>query len=51
MDMNLELDKSQANEYPEIAFWTGISLANGGSEERKELLGIALNESRWGKNC
>ena len=45
----LELDKSQANEYPEIAFWTGINLANRGDlENGKELTGIALkNHSGW----
>ena len=45
----LELDKSQAEEYPEIAFWTGINLANNGDlENGKELTGIALkSHSGW----
>ena len=45
----LELDMSQAVEYPEIAFWTGINLANKGDLERgKQLTSIALkNHSGW----
>ncbi len=45
----LELDMSQAVEYPEIAFWTGINLANKGDLERgKKLTSIALkNHSGW----
>ena len=40
-----ELEQSKAEEFPEIAFWTGINLANKGDLERgKELLGIALND-------
>ena len=45
----LELDKTQAEEYPEIAFWTGINLANKGELEKgKKLTDIALkNHSGW----
>jgi len=45
----LELDKTQAEEYPEIAFWTGINLANKGDLEKgKKLTDIALkNHSGW----
>ena len=40
-----ELEKSEAEEFPEIAFWTAINLANKGDLERgRELLGIALND-------
>ena len=41
----LELEQSEAEEFPEIAFWTAINLANKGNLERgKEFLGIALND-------
>ena len=40
-----ELEQSEAKEFPEIAFWTAINLANKGDLERgRELLGIALND-------
>ena len=40
-----ELEQSEAEEFPEIAFWTAINLANKGNLERgKEFLGIALND-------
>ena len=40
-----ELEQSEAEEYPEIAFWTAINLANKGDLERgRELLDIALND-------
>ena len=40
-----ELEQSVAEEFPEIAFWTAINLANKGNLERgKEFLGIALND-------
>lgn len=40
-----ELERSEAEEFPEIAFWTAINLANKGDLERgRELLGIALND-------
>jgi len=40
-----ELEQSEAKEFPEIAFWTAIILANKGDLERgRELLGIALND-------
>ncbi|MAC96905.1 MAG: Zn-dependent protease [Euryarchaeota archaeon] len=40
-----ELEQSEAEAFPEIAFWTAINLANKGELERgKELLGIALND-------
>ena len=38
-----ELGQSEAEEFPEIAFWTAINLANKGDLERgRELLGICL---------
>ena len=41
----LELDMSQALEYPEISFWTGISLANKGDFEKgRQLTNIALRD-------
>lgn len=44
-----ELGMSQAMEYPEIAFWTGINLANKGDLERgRQLTSIALkSHSGW----
>ena len=40
-----ELERSEAEEFPEIAFWTAINLTNKGDLERgRELLGIALND-------
>ena len=40
-----ELGQSEAEEFPEIAFWTAINLANKGDLERgRELLDIALND-------
>ena len=40
-----ELKQSEAEEFPEIAFWTAINLANKGDLDRgRELLAIALNE-------
>ena len=40
-----ELKQSEAEEFPEIAFWTAINLANKGDlEGGKELLRIALND-------
>lgn len=40
-----EPEQSVAKEFPEIAFWTAINLANKGDLERgRELLGIALND-------
>ena len=40
-----ELEQSVAEEFPEIAFWTAINLANKGNLEKgKEFLGIALND-------
>ena len=45
----LELGKNQAEEYPEIAFWTGINLASKGDLEKgKQLTDIALrNHDGW----
>ena len=40
-----DLEQSEAEEFPEIAFWTAVNLANKGDLARgRELLGIALND-------
>ena len=40
-----DLKQAEAEEFPEIAFWTAINLANKGDLDRgRELLAIALNE-------
>ncbi len=40
----LDLEESEMETYPEIAFWTGVNLAvNGDLESGKKLINIALN--------